>query len=171
MVGVSIHLMLLFIRFCFSLRFCRTRFNTSHVTLYLCTANVRNVEGNVSIHLMLLFITVVDFGEVKKGSFNTSHVTLYRKGDVRKFYPSVFQYISCYSLSSGQADWQTVKNCFNTSHVTLYLQQRRSMIARGERFNTSHVTLYPKNRQKSKSKKARFNTSHVTLYLPLQYLQ
>ena len=52
--------------------------------------------------------------------FNTSHVTLYqRQMRVSQFF-SVFQYISCYSLSTHCLSACLRARCFNTSHVTLY---------------------------------------------------
>ena len=120
-ITVSIHLMLLFIFFkcffedyfhgfqyisCYSLSgitdFDREEcycFNTSHVTLYqFQLKDVRDYIG-VSIHLMLLFI--VTLTAAMKGA-------------------SVFQYISCYSLSVWLLPFSNRDNSFNTSHVTLY---------------------------------------------------
>ena len=54
-------------------------FNTSHVTLYRGMASTNGMERYVSIHLMLLFIYILP----------RNHLRM-----------SVFQYISCYSLSS-----------------------------------------------------------------------
>ena len=96
-------------------------FNTSHVTLYqhgssfhltlhsfqyitcysLSGKDTRNGKKEcVSIHHMLLFIREEAEKEVKKYRFNTSHVTLYQGSvayELSKL--SVFQYITCYSLS------------------------------------------------------------------------
>ena len=100
---VSIHLMLLFIFNLFpDISICY-RFNTSHVTLYpgtLCT----------------LFR--------QEQCFNTSHVTLYHFWN--KYYKKngMFQYISCYSLSTSVSFIAAIGDCFNTSHVTLYHRRR-----------------------------------------------
>ena len=140
---VSIHLMLLFIRY-WTLG-CYTR-------------------GTVSIHLMLLFIEngkwlhlpmesfqyiscyslspLPRMHTIRLESFNTSHVTLYlllMDGALRNHFVSIhlmllfitssssclresisFQYISCYSLSSTFSATCLNAECFNTSHVTLY---------------------------------------------------
>ena len=76
--------------------------------------------------------------------FNTSHVTLYLRISYRVSSANAFQYISCYSLSITLTSiyslflhvsihlmllfiyvpvgWSVQKSCFNTSHVTLYRQ-------------------------------------------------
>ena len=57
--AVSIHLMLLFIKYGLSSGSCGTLgFNTSHVTLYRSTARWQYTLLRVSIHLMLLFISI-----------------------------------------------------------------------------------------------------------------
>ena len=97
--AVSIHLMLLFIKYGLSSGSCGTlgfiscyslsinskmtvyliaRFNTSHVTLYQYKA--------CKLH-------------IRPERFNTSHVTLYLEGEIIEEKPLTFQYISCYSLS------------------------------------------------------------------------
>ena len=53
----------------------------------------------VSIHLMLQFIQLTACGMIA---------------------PSVFQYISCCSLSCTQISFHLLLNCFNTSHVVVY---------------------------------------------------
>ena len=120
-IFVSIHLMLLFIRVkkdggyevivfqyisCYSLSAHRTEpqasrssFNTSHVTLYRISKEDQEWLSRVSIHLMLLFISL----EAVKTATTTA-----------------FQYISCYSLSTGSGEQIPKHQCFNTSHVTLY---------------------------------------------------
>ena len=161
-------------------------FNTSHVTLYLCSDRrnlphflvsihlmllfillrfpLRSLWRLVSIHLMLLFISFLYGTDGSVTSFNTSHVTLYRTascGVCRKSF------------------------CFNTSHVTLYrllhpyLQTLLkfqyiscyslstvypSSCSELTRFNTSHVTLYLAMRSPLTWRSEGFNTSHVTLY-------
>ena len=77
--AVSIHLMLLFIKYGLSSGSCGTLgFNTSHVTLYQYKA--------CKLH-------------IRPERFNTSHVTLYLEGEIIEEKPLTFQYISCYSLS------------------------------------------------------------------------
>ena len=121
-------------------------FNTSHVTLYLICHYKHYKRHEVSIHLMLLFIKCPAHRTIpSEHGFNTSHVTLYplRLSDFRIECPvsihlmllfiadwmisrgigSVFQYISCYSLSDGAFGPATETSRFNTSHVTLYHPQ------------------------------------------------
>ena len=77
----------------------RSRFNTSHVTLYPLYA-----DGNDAV----------------LESFNTSHVTLYHSGPQPDRSCAEFQYISCYSLSATPLQAHEPQERFNTSHVTLY---------------------------------------------------
>ena len=102
--GVSIHLMLLFIVFERKFQSCRISFNTSHVTLY---------------HHRYVCI------QKNSRRFNTSHVTLYHILPRNHLRMSVFQYISCYSLSYSNHLRQIATLCFNTSHVTLYRQLKK----------------------------------------------
>ena len=113
-------------------------FNTSHVTLYrksiyrnwnisfvsihlmLLFINDRPPEITywcwVSIHLMLLFITSLWPVSLRIWSFNTSHVTLYQGWcSCYICLPCVFQYISCYSLSSENFQY------FTNAHVSIHL--------------------------------------------------
>ena len=55
-----------------------------------------------------------------KSCFNTSHVTLYQ--DIVSWCgnSSLFQYISCYSLSQNSCRTEDSLMSFNTSHITLY---------------------------------------------------
>ena len=144
-IQISIHLMLLFIPFpspkpffrytfqyisCYCLSSRRTRswiiqyFNTSHVTVYL-----------LQIHRINRI----------KTNFNTSHVTVYRQPDrayhrmdgisihlmllfivnVTKYSQvfALFQYISCYCLSTISLPMKGCPENFNTSHVTVYLSR------------------------------------------------
>ena len=55
---------------------------------------------------------------------------------------TMFQYISCYSLSLRTMKKELQAEGFNTSHVTLYLLLYSSLNRFLQRFNTSHVTLY-----------------------------
>ena len=97
----------------------------------------------------------------------------------------MFQYISCYSLST--ISWNTILiwRSFNTSHVTLYrcgccmgsgvdkfqyiscyslsrAADEKTFIQSS--FNTSHVTLYRNQNIWKTLDITSFNTSHVTLY-------
>ena len=76
-----------------------TSFNTSHITLYQTSGTGTDRRKQVSIHLMLLFIDGTLIG----------HHTI-----------TLFQYISCYSLSVKAVQTFPVYTRFNTSHVTLY---------------------------------------------------
>ena len=98
--SVSIHLMLLFIS---------RQYQEAQYLL------------DVSIHLMLLFIQFLASYDELEISFNTSHVTLYleRASDFVDTM-TLFQYISCYSLSKEGIDNMKDVRSFNTSHVTLY---------------------------------------------------
>ena len=128
---VSIHLMLLFIRF----------------------QRWFNCPGIVSIHLMLLFIAVLkeDFEQyfafqyiscyslsfpdrestIMCLCFNTSHITLY------------LSEITLFSKSLAR---------FNTSHVTLYREITGKASFSHRSFNTSHVTLYPEGSRRQRRK-------------------
>ena len=79
------------------------------------------MQASVSIHLMLLFIQFLASYDELEISFNTSHVTLYleRASDFVDTM-TLFQYISCYSLSKEGIDNMKDVRSFNTSHVTLY---------------------------------------------------
>ena len=123
-VPVSIHLMLLFIEVsgvgsavveafqyisCYSLSNCKEYrlykqkgFNTSHVTLYRkpgtaklpaeSSFNTSHVTLYLNLRMMLVQIMLC---------FNTSHVTLYQVENFTLKSRTMFQYISCYSLSFG----------------------------------------------------------------------
>ena len=81
----------------------------------------RMVGRSVSIHLMLLFIGVLIGGAFAIGErFNTSHVTLYQRASDFVDTMTLFQYISCYSLSDFRVIIDILVASFNTSHVTLY---------------------------------------------------
>ena len=140
---VSIHLMLLFIRFF------RNRWH--HFRM-------------VSIHLMLLFIQNQTGPRASPLCFNTSHVTLYQSDEESLLQVKSFQYISCYSLSC------CLNLCIYIFKVSIHLMllfiDKISVFhfillfvsihlmllfifchvlknISPERFNTSHVTLYP----------------------------
>ena len=76
---ISIHLMLVFIFFCYYRSSDYCHFNTSHVTVYRISANSGKPHYAISIHLMLLFIRNVINNVINL---------------------NIFQYISCYCLSS-----------------------------------------------------------------------
>ena len=101
---VSIHLMLLFIKFGIILIFSLYMVSIHLMLLFITeAAETRQRRSNVSIHLMLLFI-IVDCGLLMDMTgFNTSHVTLYLRTLFITFNASMFQYISCYSLSAFSA--------------------------------------------------------------------
>ena len=123
LIRVSIHLMLLFITKMRTTLLKHSCFNTSHVTLYqnvrlhisgwrFCVSihlmllfikfhYVPNILINiVSIHLMLLFIMTPEYTAAHNDGFNTSHVTLYQYAIILTVQERMFQYISCYSLST-----------------------------------------------------------------------
>ena len=77
----------------------RIYFNTSHVTVYHYKCYSR--DGNST-------------------NFNTSHVTVYHVSKPRIIVVTVFQYISCYCLSSSSSLAFVTMPYFNTSHVTVY---------------------------------------------------
>ena len=139
---ISIHLMLLFIPFLILIRNALTNFNTSHVTVYQCINRRWCTKNKISIHLMLLFIPhsrqhqyfypyisihlMLLFIFFKNDlswqdiNFNTSHVTVYPSFPVAKTSGCIFQYISCYCLSSAGEPRPNIQLDFNTSHVTVY---------------------------------------------------
>ena len=103
----------------------------------------------VSIHLMLLFIWTTLENVSKENCFNTSHVTLYRIRNDSKANWFLFQYISCYSLSSGAGLAGTDAIAFQ--YISCYSLSKSGQISADliNRFNTSHVTLYLwRNRQR-----------------------
>ena len=69
---------------------------------------------------MLLFIEWSDIYNQKPIGFNTSHVTLYLMEEIADVLICMFQYITCYSLSTSWDLTQSSYYRFNTSHVTLY---------------------------------------------------
>ena len=164
---VSIHLMLLFISFAGIIDGKRNRFNTSHVTLY--RIQKRNT-GNL-YHC-----------------FNTSHVTLYLVLCAVASLVCLFQYISCYSLST-----TTVKIIQKKTTVSIHLMllfigydlfslslygmfQYISCYSLSAAldistctalcFNTSHVTLYPVVGIRSKKAKGFQYISCYSLSVP-----
>ena len=142
---VSIHLMLQFIQRSRHLLSARIlSFNTSHVVVYLtCLLKLSlskprfNTSHVVVYPEMILHLEHIDI------SFNTSHVVVYLETYSSNLVESMFQYISCCSLSdffyltSHTIIWfQYISccslsililqclilfHCFNTSHVVVYL--------------------------------------------------
>ena len=99
-----------------------TSFNTSHVILYpnfKLTHCFPPYSFNTS-HV-ILYPATTGKDRHRSDSFNTSHVILYRVLDNCELkHSSMFQYISCYSLSIRAETYPHGMNCFNTSHVILY---------------------------------------------------
>ena len=97
--------------------------------------------------------------------FNTSHVVVYLISHGHKDHSlSVFQYISCCSLSMNHVLMKIGMFSFNTSHVVVYpylaLRKAYSFVC----FNTSHVVVYQNSGQAMILINACFNTSHVVVY-------
>ena len=138
---------------------------------------------------MLLFILKNKVKKIKNKYFNTSHVTVYHDNSNRYLRFYVFQYISCYCLSTFLCYFRFLQLHFNTSHVTVYHHTTDILQNYIKDFNTSHVTVYL-NRGVENLKFFRFqyiscyclsqqtlerlwylldfNTSHVTVYQNLQ---
>ena len=74
-------------------------FNTSHVVVYQVSCLTDYPHWIVSIHLMLQFIFISICYFSLHDSFNTSHVVVYQSTACGITAPTVFQYISCCSLS------------------------------------------------------------------------
>ena len=98
-VQISIHLMLLFIRWLYIYATSFWHFNTSHVTVYRYSRVLYIFHTTISIHLMLLFIGIPAILDNSERYFNTSHVTVYPINLVSQGKTHIFQYISCYCLS------------------------------------------------------------------------
>ena len=164
-IGVSIHLMLLFI-----LRQKTTDrtdgcFNTSHVTLYRRWTFQNRWQWTFQYISCYSLSIPEDVQDKIKKLFQ--YISCYSLSKISRPWSAVqipFQYISCYSLSNYDKLSDAWDYCFNTSHVTLYLIvncyrlpsimfQYISCYSLSfclmyrpiffDRFNTSHVTLYP----------------------------
>ena len=121
--GVSIHLMLFFIRKNIINLLKEISFNTSHVILYpiVDTTGISTFAGFNTSHVILYREKAFGFRQSRRFNtshvilyqrsgnacctdgirFNTSHVILYRTSSKSGFHLlSMFQYISCYSLSA-----------------------------------------------------------------------
>ena len=97
-------------------------FNTSHVTLYHKRSFNFFLHNGVSIHLMLLFIRRRSSENAQLFRVSIHLMLLFiSKTYRRSLFPNLFQYISCYSLSSPSPILLFRYSSFNTSHVTLYL--------------------------------------------------
>ena len=96
--------------------------------------------------------------------FNTSHVTVYRYQYLDMYHQDLFQYISCYCLSSPRFFNLFLIVYFNTSHVTVYRLYPDPVYSKHINFNTSHVTVYPGYIIYYDWNKDHFNASHVTVY-------
>ena len=117
-------------------------FNTSHVTLYLYSAQRGKWNYHTFQYISCYSLsTIRKTGSYRKPRFNTSHVTLYRAGFVKCPFHSGFQYISCYSLSRKTRYTRHVLRV-SIHLMLLFILLRLSVLKRFLSFNTSHVTLY-----------------------------
>ena len=119
---ISIHLMLLFIRFRSDTSESYGYFNTSHVTVYLIWESWPDRRKQISIHLMLLFISAPGIQRSVHRKFQ--YISCYCLSYAVKYNTPVvitFQYISCYCLSFCSSRTALEYKDFNTSHVTVYL--------------------------------------------------
>ena len=121
------------------------RFNTSHVTLYL-----PSYRECIPCQIR----------------FNTSHITLYRRYQCGGCYnPCRFQYITCYSLSSGRnrkdksSIWFQYITCYSLSAISKRLINGIGLFQYITCYSLSSPLTIPAILFSG------FNTSHVTLYL------
>ena len=120
-IGVSIHLMLLFI-----LRQKTTDrtdgcFNTSHVTLYRRWTFQNRWQWTFQYISCYSLSIPEDVQDKIKKLFQ--YISCYSLSKISRPWSAVqipFQYISCYSLSNYDKLSDAWDYCFNTSHVTLY---------------------------------------------------
>ena len=163
-----------------------SRFNTSHVTLYLDTKLIESVVdsfqyitcyslstagtahliiiNSVSIHHMLLFIRE-DFRKMYY-VFRFQYITCYSlswDSNVVRVRVRGFQYITCYSLSSKRS-WQHRFHGVSIHHMLLFIMDGDDVEKVKVVFQ--YITCYSLSEQCLLSQTARacFNTSHVTLY-------
>ena len=99
-------------------------FNTSHVTVYL------------------LFSIPSFFANF---NFNTSHVTVYQNKSAYDIAKEIFQYISCYCLSTCKSFFYIV-NEISIHLMLLFICFSAIIHCFCLHFNTSHVTVYPESR-------------------------
>ena len=118
---VSIHLILLFILEAMVGIYLNTFVSIHLMLLFIFFwTGYPHVQGNVSIHLMLLFIL---------------------EGVQISMDDSLFQYISCYSLSRA-VDIMETASVVSIHLMLLFINMLRCSRGIKRRFNTSHVTLY-----------------------------
>ena len=119
---VSIHLMLLFIATSFGVEAPKcSRFNTSHVTLYL----LRCLRSDQQPSFQYISCYSLSMLARLEGRMITE-----------------FQYISCYSLSNRSALRKSQKTV-SIHLMLLFIWKSTWSEATQTCFNTSHVTLYP----------------------------
>ena len=125
----------------------RASFNTSHVTLYLRKMRIWCSHADVSIHLMLLFIYVLE--ALHLGSQVSIHLMLLFIDKEKEigYIVKMFQYISCYSLSTHTITIGGSGTCFNTSHVTLYRYAGHGHVTAAEFQYISCYSLSSKSRK------------------------
>ena len=119
-------------------------FNTSHVTLYRGMASTNGMERYVSIHLMLLFIYILP----------RNHLRM-----------SVFQYISCYSLSSPFPPNLLYSKLVSIHLMLLFITSSQNIYYQYNPFQYISCYSLSVNILILFLLSLCFNTSHVTLYL------
>ena len=77
---------------------------------------------------------------------------------------TMFQYISCCSLSTSPIFFTIKLTRFNTSHVVVYLLIVEHITLKKLSFNTSHVVVYLRILFPVHTGQDCFNTSHVVVY-------
>ena len=163
-IGVSIHLMLLFI-----LRQKTTDrtdgcFNTSHVTLYRRWTFQNRWQWTFQYISCYSLSIPEDVQDKIKKLFQ--YISCYSLSKISRPWSAVqipFQYISCYSLSNYDKLSDAWDYCFNTSHVTLYPSRLLSVQCRRVFQYISCYSLSKEGIDNMKDVRS-FNTSHVTLY-------
>ena len=79
----------------------KQNFNTSHVTVYPFYLSVYTIQycyfntSHVTVYPLLVLMLALVIAD-----FNTSHVTVYPEGEKTMANMNLFQYISCYCLST-----------------------------------------------------------------------
>ena len=163
-IGVSIHLMLLFI-----LRQKTTDrtdgcFNTSHVTLYRRWTFQNRWQWTFQYISCYSLSIPEDVQDKIKKLFQ--YISCYSLSKISRPWSAVqipFQYTSCYSLSNYDKLSDAWDYCFNTSHVTLYqfVELKICNYIEFQYISCYSLSEIPKWILHSHH---RFNTSHVTLY-------
>ena len=130
-----------------------------------CQSINHHIIRFVSIHLMLLFIGEKSFDKLLSSMFQ--YISCYSLSE-RELLDSivilVFQYISCYSLSFGFYWCNTLYHRFNTSHVTLYLEALPFYLPALSLVSIHLMLLFIGITSDFLIPIPSFNTSHVTLY-------